>query len=129
MEAKKNRLSRRHFLTGLGAAAGAAALAACGATPTPQAVKETVVIKETVVVEAAKEPVTVHFLSYDLNQAAMDWLSGPFVQMVEGKHADIKVEVRFVPWGAFRESLMTDFVAGTAPDLFIEGTNSIPVYA
>ncbi|MDP2953003.1 MAG: twin-arginine translocation signal domain-containing protein, partial [Chloroflexota bacterium] len=48
-----SKLSRRTFLQGAAAVGGMAALAACGATPTPQIIKE--VIKETVVVEKPVE--------------------------------------------------------------------------
>ncbi len=58
MEIQK-KVSRRDFVRLTGIAAGAAALAAC-ATPTPQVIKETVVVKETVPVkEVVKETVAV----------------------------------------------------------------------
>ena len=52
--ARNSRFSRRKFLRAASVAAGAAALAAC-ATPTPQIIKETVVVKETVPVEKIVE--------------------------------------------------------------------------
>ena len=52
-------ITRRRFLAAVGSLAGSAALAAC-ATPTPQVIKETVVVKETVPVEkVVKETVVV----------------------------------------------------------------------
>jgi len=54
----KNGLTRREFVRLVGAAAGASLLSAC-ATPTPQVVKETVVVKETIPVEKVVEKTVV----------------------------------------------------------------------
>ena len=100
-------MSRRGLLKTLGVAGGAAVLAACGATPTPQVIKETVVVKETAVVEkevtkivegtpqvvketvvvekvveptqAPKEPVTIRFSSVGWG----GWLSDPWNAIVK----------------------------------------------
>lgn len=121
-------------------------LAACGPTPEPQVIKETVVVpktvevvvqetvevpqlvKETVVVEVEKEvevtpepepqePVTLRYFTFS---AAPDHLEDldQMIAIFEEAHPDIKIEVETAPWGEYFTKLQTLIAGGDAPDVF-----------
>ena len=136
-------LSRRMFLRAGAMLAGAGALAACGATPTPQVVekvvekevtkivegtpqvvKETVVVKETQIVEetvvvqqAAQGPTFITYLSY--------YTSPPFNQTddeaiakFEEQNPNIKVKKMLFPGVDYHDKLHLLASAGDLPDLW-----------
>ncbi len=87
---ESSRLTRRSFLRMAGLATAAGTLAACGPAPTPQVLKETVIVKEkeTVVAPAGAEPVEIEWWP--------GW-PGPYMlaiaKVFEDKNPDIKVKV------------------------------------
>ncbi|MHB0877781.1 MAG: ABC transporter substrate-binding protein [Anaerolineae bacterium] len=146
-----NRLTRRSLLRGTGAvgtlAVGAAVMAACGATPTPQVVKEVVtqvvereitkivegtpqVVIETVVVKETVESVIT--ATPGAQQAAAGkvpvrwgvWSSGAWLEL-ENQIATAYNEaqdaavlaVEASPWQQYWDKLQISLAAGTAPDL------------
>jgi multiple sugar transport system substrate-binding protein len=121
-------------------------LAACGPTPEPQVIKETVVVqetvevvvqetvevpqvvKETVVVEKEvevevtpepepQEPVTLRYFTFS---AAPDHLEDldQMIAIFEEAHPDIQIEVETAPWGEYFTKLQTLIAGGAAPDIF-----------
>lgn len=123
-------LTRRSLLRIAGAATGAAALAACVATPTPQVVekvvKETVVVtqevekvvKETVVVE---KPVEATPVSGPVKIVWRDWFAAD--DMVDAcKAFTEKYGITAEPQTAGTdEKLIAELVSGTAPDCWGSG--------
>ncbi|MHB0877279.1 MAG: extracellular solute-binding protein [Anaerolineae bacterium] len=112
-----NRLvSRRQLLRGLGTVVGAGVLAACGATPTPQVIKETVIVEKesTVLVQATAAQAT-----------AIEWWPGwPDAFMVaiakkfEEANPDIKVNV--VSNYPEMQAVLAAVAAGTPPDIIAD---------
>ncbi len=122
-------------------------LAACGPTPEPQTVKETVIVqetvevlvqetvevpqepeivKETVVVEVEKEvtpvpepkePVTLRYFTFS---AAPDHLEDldQMIAIFAEAHPDIQIEVETAPWDEYFTKLQTLIAGGAAPDVF-----------
>ena len=136
-------LSRRMFLKASAMLAGVGALAACGATPTPQVVEkvvekevtkivegtpqvvketavvvETVVVKETVVVQPASSGPT--FITY------VTQYSGPptnaaddqIIAQFEDKNPDVKVKKMTFPGQDPHDKLRIMATAGDLPDCF-----------
>lgn len=111
------------------------ACAPAATPPAPQVVKETVVVekevpvKETVVVEKAvekvvtptpapPEPVTLTFWhAYNEVSPENEMLANTLIPMFEAEHPNIKVESLPVPYGEFRQKLLTSMAGGVAPDL------------
>ncbi len=111
---------------------------ACGpaATPTPQVIKETVVVTqvvekpgekvvETKIVEVEKVvtptpqpegPVTIAFW-HAYNPVETEMLTKKVIPAFEEKYPNIKVEAQAVPYNEFRKKLLTAIAGGTAPDL------------
>lgn len=141
MEANRNRMSRRSLLTGLAAVAGTAALAACGATPTPQVVekvvekeitkivegtpvvvKETVVITETQVVEkvvketAASEGFVTLNAPYSPGYSVELEAFNRYEELVP----NVKIIAPAVPGGTpgYLQRILADVASGVYPDLW-----------
>ncbi len=128
-------------------------VAAC-ATPTPQVIKETVVVKETQIVEkpvekVVKETVTVRetvVVEKPVEKVVTptpvpakiagtirvgSWDSGgalePFnnaIKSFEAQYPKAKVQLESVPQG-YGDKLLTQFAAGTAPDIFQVGDGDV----
>ena len=144
-------LSRRKFLAGAGIAAGAAALVACGATPTPQVVEKVVekevtkevekvvtqevvkevtvekVVKETVLVQQptvapVQEKATVLYWQY---MTDMEQIETPILQAFNRtfpNYAEVKWE--YIPWQQYWEKLNATLSAGNPPDVW----NTAPTF-
>jgi multiple sugar transport system substrate-binding protein len=113
-------VSRRQlFRTGM-YLAGAGALAACGATPTPQVVTETVVVKETVVVEATQASQGPLFLIYASQNSAPPFNEGEtnLVNSYEEQNPGVKVKVQTWPGQDVHDKLRILATAGDLPDAF-----------
>jgi len=126
VESKK--LSRRDFLRLSTLTAAGAALAACGPAPTPEVVKEEVIVRETVVVEGESvevevevekvvtatpppaEPVSIVY--YDRTSDAPRWADA-----YNESHDDFTVEVEIQPPDTRYEQLIAAIMAGNAPDV------------
>jgi multiple sugar transport system substrate-binding protein len=140
--ASVRRYPRRKILMVSGVALGLAGLAACGATPTPQVVKEVVtsvvekevtkivegtpqVVKETVVVEkqvtaqaAPPKAVEIRWACYALGEArqkAGQACADDFM----AKNPNVKVALEWRPGQGYWDKLQTEFAGGTAPDVTI----------
>lgn len=138
-------MTRRSLLALVGmGAVGAAALAACGATPTPQVVekvvtqevekevtkivagtpevvKETAVVKEPVVVEQTAPPVTSGppvtisvHFENDPNQTAVQQ---EWTAKFEEANPNIHAELVFEPWSEWQVKQLTLAAAGQTPDI------------
>ena len=142
-----SRLTRRDVLRGLSAtgalAIGAGALAACGATPTPQVVEKVVekevtkivegtpqIVKETVVVQQTVESVitaTPNPQAASAGKVAVRWgvwSSGAWLELenqiataYNEKQDKVVLAVEASPWGQYWDKLQVSLAAGTAPDL------------
>jgi multiple sugar transport system substrate-binding protein len=143
MSESKRGLSRRRLLiTGAGVI-GTAGLAACGATPTPQIVKEVVtsvvekevtkivegtpqIVKETVVVEqtvavevtAAAGPAEVRIACYTISDSWNKTVEGVYAAFME-KNPNIKVKNEWRPGDNYWTKIQTEFAGGTAPDVTV----------
>ncbi|MHB0877339.1 MAG: ABC transporter substrate-binding protein [Anaerolineae bacterium] len=145
------RLSRRQVLAGAGTAVGAAALAACGATPTPQivekvvtqvverevtkivegtaqVVKETVVVENTVVVEkevtvaaASAERIVLRYL-FDDSPGERQMAKINKVDYEE-LHPEVEVHPEVVGQD-WEQKTLASVVAGTAQDIIIGWTEN-----
>lgn len=140
-------LSRRRALRGiLGLSAGAAALAACGATPTPQVIEKEVtrvveqevtkivegtpqVVKETVIVtetQVVEKVVTVAAAGQEITLKLMSWDSGigdtkkiNEVTLPAFKEATgITVTYEAPPWGEYWTKIQTLAASGGMPDAY-----------
>jgi ABC-type glycerol-3-phosphate transport system substrate-binding protein len=107
---------RRHVLLGLGSAAGVAVLAACGATPTPQVVKETVIVEKesTVVVQATSAAPT-----------ALEWWPGwpdAFMVAIAKKFEEANPDIRVNVVSNYPEmqAVLAAVAAGTPPDIIAD---------
>lgn len=128
------RLKGRFMLWTVVALVLAVILAAC-ATPTPQVIKETVVVTKEVEKVVTKEvekvvtkevvvtptptppkPVTITFW-HAYNPVETDVLNTKVIPAFEAQHPNIKVEAQAVPYNEFRKKLLTAIAGGTAPDL------------
>lgn len=145
MHAYHGHLTRRHFLAVAGSMAGAATLAACGATPTPQIVEKVVtqvvketqvvevqvttivqgtpqVVKETVVVEKAVEvtptmgaPVTIE-AHFTFSPTYKPRIEG-WTAAFQEHYPNIKVNLVFEPWGDWQTKQLTMAAAGQTTEL------------
>lgn len=152
----KQKCSRRELLrrAALGGAGfvTASALAAC-ATPTPQVIKETVVVKETVPVEKiVKETVVVEKVQTKVvekpvekvvtatpvpEKIRLEWLipglegnpyREPFQNAIndfQAQHPNVTITMTNVSWVQDREVILTRLVSGEAPDLFWTHSNRV----
>jgi multiple sugar transport system substrate-binding protein len=142
----ERRLTRRSMFRFAGTIAGATALAACGATPTPQVVekvvtqvvekevtklvegtpqvvKETVVVQETVVVEveaATQAPKTVTFSHWQHHSDARAKTVEQFQARFEDEHPGVTIDFQSIPWSDYWGKLASGIAAGkgSAPDVF-----------
>ncbi len=108
------RMSRREFLTLAGAAGGAALLAACGPTPTPEVVEK--VVKETVVVQATVPPeemVEITFMGWGATEEDEGVRSA--ITVFQGAEPNIKVTWLHTPEN-YAEKMLAMVAAGTPPD-------------
>jgi len=143
---KWNVVSRRVLLKGAGGLALGAALAACGASPTPQViekevtrvvagtaevvketvvVKETQVVKETVVVEkvveatpAATGPVNLSLLMVSWNEEARKLYEEEIIPKFQEQNPGWTVSPDWTGWGDLDVKVMTAFAGGLQPDVF-----------
>jgi ABC-type glycerol-3-phosphate transport system substrate-binding protein len=154
MSAAKRGLSRRSLLLFGAGALGAAGLAACGATPTPQVIKEVVtqvvekevtkivegtpqVVKETVVVEntvvvektvpvtLAPTPTEVRIACYTISDSWNKTVEGVYAAFME-KNPSIKVKNEWRPGQDYWTKIQTEFAAGTAPDVTVNQVTTLP---
>jgi len=151
--ASGKRITRRQVLRIAGAAGGTAALAACGATPTPQVVekvvtqivaatpevvketvvvKETQVVKETVVVQgptaqapAAAQPVTLRLQNWFSESDMWAWQIG--LDKVKAKYPEIDVKLEFCPYDDTAVKIMAQAAAGNVPDLIMASNEHTPI--
>ena len=138
--------TRRALLRFAGVAGGAAALAACGATPTPQVVekvvekevtkivegtpqvvKETVVVQETVVVErtvevpaATQELKPIKLTHWQHHSDARAKTVEQFVARFQDLHPNVTIDFQSIPWNDYWGKLASGIAAGkgSAPDVF-----------
>jgi multiple sugar transport system substrate-binding protein len=124
-------VSRRQLLRGSLALCGAAGLVACGATPTPQVIQQTVVVKETVVVEATAPAATggesasinISFYADDLaQQAVWDGIFSAFM----ADNPDIKVRPQQVLGEDYFEKLKVLMAGGVAPEVMEMESKQVP---
>ncbi len=104
-------------------AAGAMILAACGPAevPTPEVVRQTVVVQETVEklvtpTPTPAGPVTITFW-HGYNPVETELLDETIIPAFEEANPNIKVETLSVPYDDFRRKLVTSLAGGTPPDL------------
>ena len=140
----KHTFTRREMLRMIGLGAAGTLLAACGATPTPQVVKETVevekivtkevekIVRETVEVEkvvtptpAPQGPVTLEFWQPfgDLGGPAIDTV----VKTWNERNPDIQVKVTFTPnvtSAGTNPKFLSAALSGNPPDVFIHDGSS-----
>ncbi|MHB0879179.1 MAG: ABC transporter substrate-binding protein [Anaerolineae bacterium] len=112
--------SRREILRFALVGAGAAALAACGATPTPQVVEKEVVVTQVVekVVAATPVPEEKHNITFAW------WTGGEGANKVfqesmdrfELSHPNYSVNRMAVPGGEYGTKILTMYGSGNAPD-------------
>jgi len=105
-------------------------------TPTPKVVKETVVVTKEVPVEVTKvvekvvtpTPVppkikgTIRVGSWESGGALEPWNNA--IKSFEAKYPEVKVQLEAVPQG-YGDKLLTQFAAGTAPDIFMVGDGDV----
>ncbi len=141
-------MTRRRLLgTGL-ALSGAGVLAACGATPTPERIVETVVVtqevekvvtqevekvvEQTVVVEVTAAPSSVtgdlRMWVFPQGENDMDLLWSPLQARFADDYPNINVAVELLPWGGRREKMLTAFAAGEAPDVAYVNTDTLSLF-
>ena len=124
----KSSISRRALLGGLGAIGASAALAACGATPTPQVIKEVTkevekVGKETVLVEqptvaATGQKASVTYWNY---MTQMEKIETPILEAFKAANPDIKVDYQYIVWDQYWQKLNATLSAGNPPDVWNTG--------
>jgi ABC-type glycerol-3-phosphate transport system substrate-binding protein len=136
----RRELLRKAVLGGAGIVA-ASAVAAC-ATPTPQVIKETVVVKETQVVEKEKvvtptpAPAEVVEITYwqapiwrfgkdnkTPNAPPDEWINDAIARFM-AKNPNIKVKLELIPWDAWGQKVTTAFSTGQLPNLLYGGPSA-----
>jgi multiple sugar transport system substrate-binding protein len=125
---EQSSFSRRRFLVLAGMGAAGAALAACGATPVPQVVKETVVVQQTVIVKETVAPslpvaevVEITYLDLDETGAgdvAYKVYAEQVIAPFEAQNPNIKVNFQ-AGEGDWPAALLASMAAGNAPDVFV----------
>jgi multiple sugar transport system substrate-binding protein len=125
MHAFHGHLTRRHFLAVAGGSlAGAAALAACGVTPTPQVIEKVVtqVVVETQVVEkqvevtptlGPKVTIEAHFTFSPTYKPRIEGWTAAFKE----HYPNIDVNLIFEPWGEWQTKELTLAAAGQTTEL------------
>ena len=114
------KMTRRDLLRLAGMGAGAAALAACAATPVPAAPTEAPEVEATA---APPEEAVKLTTMWRTNPAENAMLEG-IVELWAKKHPNIEVEPVFVPWDEYEPKLLAMYAGGVAPDVTgIGGTN------
>jgi multiple sugar transport system substrate-binding protein len=114
---------------------GAMIISACttAATPTPEIIRETVVVPETVekLITPTPEPmgpVTITFW-HGYNELETQTLDDEVIPAFEAAHPDIIVEALNVPYDQFRRKLLTSIAGGTPPDLIRADIIWVPEFA
>ncbi len=115
------------FLVAAGLVLLALVVAACAPAAAPPAKEVTKVVTKEVPVEkkvvvtatpAPKGPVTLTFWhTYNEVSPENEMLTKTLIPMFESKHPNIKVKSLAVPYGEFRQKLLTSMAGGVAPDL------------
>jgi multiple sugar transport system substrate-binding protein len=112
-------------------------LVACtpAATPTPEIVKETVIVEEQIEVEKLVTPtpepagpVTITFW-HGYNELETATLDEEVIPAFEAVYPNIMVEALNVPYDQFRRKLLTSIAGGTAPDLIRADIIWVPEFA
>ena len=120
-------LSRRHFLrAGLGFA-GAAALAACAPSPTPEVVRETVVVEKVVTPSPAPaEPVTIVATS---QMGVATWDGSLERAKEQYPEITLKVDQTDMPggWSGYADLVITRIAGGEQLDLVMIAVEGIPL--
>jgi multiple sugar transport system substrate-binding protein len=105
------------------------------ATPTPEVVKETVIVPEEVEVEKVVTatpvpagPVTISFW-HAYNPLETEMLEDTVIPVFEAANPNITVESVNVPYDEFRRKLLTSIAGGTAPDLIRADIIWVPEFA
>jgi len=126
-------LSRRRFLSGLGATAGASILAAC-APAAPQVVKETVVVEKEVEKVVTPTPIggaeaVVRIFDYDPTGTDA-WVQADkdFELYYSAKYPHIKLERDQAPWTGFTEKLLTSIAGGAKYDIIYGYWEWLPLF-
>ncbi|HAL61222.1 MAG TPA: sugar ABC transporter substrate-binding protein [Chloroflexi bacterium] len=85
--------------------------------PTPEVIRETVVVTATPEPTAPPAPVTITYFTFS---AAPDHLVelDEMIQIFEEEHPGIEVKVELAPFGEYFTKLQTLIAGGTAPDVF-----------
>lgn len=144
------RMTRRSLMGAGLALGGAGVLAACGATPTPQTIVETVVVttevekvvektvevekvvEQTVVVEVTPAPSSVagdiRMWVFPQGENDMDLLWVPLQKRFVEDYPGINVGIELLPWGGRREKMLTAFAAGEAPDVAYVNTDTLSLF-
>ncbi|NPV07880.1 MAG: extracellular solute-binding protein [Anaerolineae bacterium] len=143
-------VSRRHLLGAGLALGGAGVLAACAATPTPQVIRETVVVTQevekvvertvevekvverTVEVEVTAAPSALagelKVWVFPMGENDMDTLWTPLVGRFRQQYPNINLNIELLPWGGRREKMLTAFAAGEAPDVAYVNTDTLSLF-
>ena len=151
------KLNRRSLLRIAGATGGVVALAACGATPTPQVIKETVVVtqevekvvekevtkivegtpqvvKETVVVEkavtAAPSDISgqIRLWTFPMTDDDQTLIWTPLNERFKEAYPKIEVSVEILPWSGRREKMLTAYAAGQQPEIAYVNTDTLSLF-
>jgi multiple sugar transport system substrate-binding protein len=115
--------TRRALLRFAGVAGGAAALAACGATPTPQAPSgqtPSVVATASPTQEpapASQQAVSLTFGAWGDN-VQTDILNS-IVSAYEASHPNVTISKQFAPWDGYWQKLQAQIASNTAPDMMM----------
>ncbi len=134
------KFSRRELLRKAalgGAGVVAASVAAACATPTPQVIKETVVVEKEKVVEKVATPTPppaktvevtwwqapIWFYDKELKQtnAPPDELPNEMVRRFQEANPNIKVKLELIPWDAWGQKTTTAFATGDMPNVIYGG--------
>ena len=155
--ASGKRITRRQVLRIAGVAGGTAALAACGATPTPQVVEKVVtqivaatpeVVKETVVVQQTVEKVVqqtvvvekavtpapsdisgqVRLWVFPMTDNDQDTIWTPLNNRFKQAYPKIEVSLELLPWAGRREKMLTAYAAGQQPDIAYVNTDTLSLF-
>ncbi len=134
MSSEKSRgekLTRRQFMKGVGAAAGAAILAGCApSTPEVREVTRVVEKEVTKVVEKVVTPTEAPHVAKPVTIKWWQWWHVPddpmireLIERFESSHPLIKIEYDETPWKGAHDKLITSVVAGEGPDVHRSSLN------
>ncbi len=129
---RSNVRSRRAFLKGAAVALAGAALAACGATPTPTPTKAPAAAPKATSAPAA--PTTsplaadLQIWAYPNLENDLDMVYKPLMAKFNKVFPNIKTNIDVQPWSGRREKLYAAFAAGQAPDIWNATTDTLLTY-